>query len=454
MKLMLTLAGVVTLAFMPAANAAVSDAEFKQMKQMLEEALVRIDELERREIFVDTVQQAEIEIEAEAIVATSEQVAVNTTAITELSWAERISVQGDFRYRYETDETDGLLLPEMDRSRNRQRIRGRAAIMAGIDDGLEVGLGIATGTDDPVSSNQTLGGGGSSKDIKLDLAYFDWQFADDAHLHAGKFKNQFTSIGGAALLYDSDWRPEGFNVSYMGEQFYVTALGTWLAADNSSGSGNSFNYGIQAGATPEIGGVRLDVGAGYHMIKANGRECYNAPGFADDCFGNTKVNAAGDVDEFGRFYAMDYSPLQLFAKASFDASIPFSVFFDYIVNADAKEIPTGPSAGQKLDSAYVVGGSIGKAKQRGEWQVKGYYQEKEADSLLGLLTDSDFAGGGTDSKGFVLKGRYMLRDSIYFQAAYLLGERQDSNGYENGSRLTSNPYDVEILQLDVQFKYK
>jgi hypothetical protein len=363
-------------------------------------------------------------------------------------------VQGDFRYRYETDETDGLLLPEMDGSRNRQRIRARAEIIADVDDDLEIGLGIATGSNAPVSSNQTLGGGGSSKDIKLDLAYFDWQFADDAHLHAGKFKNQFTNIGGAALLYDSDWRPEGFDVSYMGEQFYVTALGTWLSADNSSGSGNSFNYGIQAGATPEIGGMKLDVGAGYHMIKADGRECYNAPGFADDCFGNTKVNVDGDVDEIGRFYAMDYSPLQLFAKASFDAGIPLGVFFEYVVNADAKEIPTGPSAGQKLDTAYVVGGSIGNANNRGEWQVKGYYQEKEADSLLGLLTDSDFAGGGTDSKGFVLKGRYMLRDSIYFQAAYLLGERQDSNGYENGSRLTSNPYDVEILQLDVQFKYK
>jgi len=151
---------------------------------------------------------------------------------------------------------------------------------------------------------------------------------------------------------------------------------------------------------------------------------------------------------------MDYSPLQLFTKASFGTGIPLGVFFEYIVNVDAETIPSGPSAGKKLDTAYVVGGSIGKAKQRGDWQVKGYYQEKEADSLLGLLTDSDFAGGGTDSKGFVLKGRYMLRDSIYFQAAYLMGERQDSNGYENGSLLTSNPYDVEVLQLDVQFKYK
>ena len=74
--------------------------------------------------------------------------------------------------------------------------------------------------------------------------------------------------------------------------------------------------------------------------------------------------------------------------------------------------------------------------------------------MLGLLTDSDFAGGGTDSKGCVLRGKYMLTDRTNLALAYFRTERKDSNGVENGSSLTSNPYDVNTLQLDVQFKTK
>ena len=47
------------------------------------------------------------------------------------------------------------------------------ALVAKPTDTTEVGLGMATGGDDPVSTNQTLGGGGSTKDVRLDLAYAD-----------------------------------------------------------------------------------------------------------------------------------------------------------------------------------------------------------------------------------------------------------------------------------------
>jgi hypothetical protein len=79
---------------------------------------------------------------------------------------------------------------------------------------------------------------------------------------------------------------------------------------------------------------------------------------------------------------------------------------------------------------------------------------KDPFAVLGLLTDSDFAGGGTDSKGYVLRGKYMLTDRINLALAYFRTERKDSNGVENGDPLTSNPFDVNTLQLDVQFKTK
>jgi len=448
MKALLAATGLAALLLTSAASAAVSDEDFQELKQMLEQALDRIDELEQ--------QPSQKTATAETVPA--EQVAANTARLEKLSWAERIKLKGDFRYRYQPEEAKGLLdganQPLNDTTRNRQRIRARLAVAANLGDNLEVGLGVATGGDDPVSSNQTLGGGGSSKDIKLDLAYADWGFAEGANLALGKFKNHFIDVASGGFVWDSDWRPEGFDLRIERGIFYAAGLVTWLEADSKNGS--SFSYTAQAGFQPSIGDTKLRLGAGYTHTKSKDELCYDSPseGRGDACFGNTEVDGTGQVAGSGGMYAMDYSPVEVFAKADFSTPLPVSVFADFVRNVDAKAISSGPSAGNKLDSAYLVGASVGKAKQRGGWAVKAYYQEKEADSMLGLLTDSDFAGGGTDSKGVVVKGKYMLTDNTYFQASYLRGERQDSNGYENGSAATANPYDVNVWQFDVQFKYK
>ncbi len=467
MKKLMALIGLILFTATPLAYAEVSDEEFQKMQQILEQALERIDELEKQQAVTSTVQQAEGDGVIGTEVATAEQVAANTAKLEKMSWAERIKWKGDFRYRYQPEETKGRINPAEgpfskdpafdDASRNRQRIRARAALVADLGNNVEAGFGLATGGDNPVSANATLGGSGSKLDINLDLAYFDWEFASNSNVAAGKFKNQFVDIGKTGLFWDPDWRPEGFDLRYRGDLFYATGLGTWLAADGSDGSGNSFNYGAQVGVTPKLGSVKFDLGAGYWKIKSENRECYDNEGSTGDlCFGNTQVNAAGivDVTAVDQFYAMDYAPVHLYGKASFGSAIPFGLFADFLKNIDAKAINGGPSDGKKLDAAYAAGGWIGAGKKRGDWQLKAYYQDKEADSVLGILTDSDFAGGGTDSKGYVVEGKYMLTDNTYFKAKYLAAERQDSNGYESGDLATSDPYDVDIMQLDLQFKYK
>ena len=75
------------------------------------------------------------------------------------SWTDRIKIDGDFRYRYERID------PEGSDTRSRNRIRARANIRADVADNTEVGFGLATGGEDPVSTNQTLGGGGTSKGV-------------------------------------------------------------------------------------------------------------------------------------------------------------------------------------------------------------------------------------------------------------------------------------------------
>ena len=73
--------------------------------------------------------------------AVAEQVGERMAAV---SWAERMRWKGDFRYRYENIDEEGK------DGRNRNRIRARAALEADVTPTVKVGLGLATGGDDPV----------------------------------------------------------------------------------------------------------------------------------------------------------------------------------------------------------------------------------------------------------------------------------------------------------------
>jgi hypothetical protein len=334
-------------------------------------------------------------------------------------WTDTIRWKGDFRYRYETFDIED----KPDRDRN--RIRARAALVANLAPDIEVGLGLSSGGEDPVSSNQTLGGGGSSKDLNLDLAYFDWSGLNDTHIVAGKFKNFIYKSGGNQLLWDSDWRPEGTGVHWNNGRFFAGALGTWIESD--SNKEQSFAYLTQFGVEIPLGDtVNLTTGVGYHSFDVKGNSSYF--GDDNDFFGNS-------FDPVTNTYLYDYHEMEVFADLSFTLfGHPAMVFANYVQNQDADENDTG----------YAFGLKLGKAKNKGEWAFNYVYQDLEADAVLGLLTDSDFGGGGTDSKGHVLKGSYAIMKNLNANFTYFIndvGLNED------------DPIDFQRMQLDLSFKY-
>ena len=66
-------------------------------------------------------------------------------------WVKNAKLKGDFltRYQYERKETDAD-------ARTRGRIRYRLGLDTKVNDQIKVGLGIASGADDPRSTNQTF----------------------------------------------------------------------------------------------------------------------------------------------------------------------------------------------------------------------------------------------------------------------------------------------------------
>jgi hypothetical protein len=334
------------------------------------------------------------------------------------SWTDRISWKGDFRYRYENIDQQGS------NTRNRQRVRARPALTAQLNDTMKVGFGLATGSSDPVSSNQTLGGGGSSKGVVLDLAYFDWSGLDGWNLVGGKFKNPLEKPGGHNMLWDGDWRPEGFHARYSSGPFFGNVLMGWLESDSSSGSEGTF--GGQAGYKLSVGeGMTLKAGLGYYHIDTAGRLPFFDP---DDSFGNS---LAPDGT-----YLFDFRNVELFADLSMTlGDQPATVFANVVKNTDADQFDTG----------WAIGFNYGKASAPGTWELGWAYQELEADATLGLVADSDFGGGGTDNKGHVFSGAYALSKATTFKVTYFLNEI--------GGNLGAQELDYDRLQVDLAFKY-
>lgn len=374
-------------------------------------------------------ENAELRRQTRQTVAVAEDARAQAAAAGGENWSDRISLQGDFRGRYENIDEQGK------EDRNRIRIRARAAIVADLPNNVEVGIGVASGSGDPVSTNQTIGDGGSTKDLNLDLAYFDWSGVEGLHVIGGKFKNFLVSPQKHGMLWDGDWRPEGVGVTYTTGPFFANAIGTWLESDSKDGN-SEFSYGAQAGVNTEVGPVRIMTGASYFDFNTKGNTAY----YGDttdpaDFLGNSVVGTgcgmSGDC-----VYAFDYTMVQVFGDVGFDvAGLPLNIYFDYVNNTDA---------GSSGDTGYAVGAKLGKVKDANSWQVQAAYQDLEKDAVLGLLTDSDFGGGGTDNKGVVLKGAWGISKGWSVAMSYFMNDRNEST--------TQTDYDR--LQLDTVFKFK
>ena len=335
------------------------------------------------------------------------------------SWTDRIRLKGDFRYRHESIDAEFS-----DGTRHRQRIRARPVVIAQVNDAIEVGFGIATGGENPSSSNQTLGGAFSTKPVNLDLAYVKWATsADGLSIMAGKYKNPLHRTGGLGLMWDSDVRPEGVIGVYESGGLKLVGMVDWVT--ESSGDDNIV-WGGQLGWETAIGNAgRLLIGAGYYdLTSVQGR----AVPFDGDPRGNS-VDAANN-------YLYGYQDIELFSEFTFNiGDQPTRLFANYVENLDAGQFDTG----------WVVGATMKFQHGNRPWALTYAYEDLEADAVFAFFTDSDFIGGGTDGKGHIFRGKYALTKSVSLGGTLFINERGENN--------TGISEDYNRLMLDVEFKY-
>jgi len=348
-------------------------------------------------------------------------------------WTETIKVNGDLRYRHEMIDMEGK------DARHRHRVRARLGVFGEVSPYTKVGIQLATGSDDPVSTNQTLGDAFSTKPIGIDLAYFQAQHhaLSGLTVTGGKFNNPFFKPGGSELIWDSDWNPEGGVASFKRDidnvSLTLIGAGLWI---NESSSDDSYMAAAQGVVRFRFDEKKssLAVGGGYfNYANTEGFEAFYE---SDDPKGNS---LAAVVDTLGNttgyVYATDYDIFELLAEATTEINeTPVTLMVDYV----------GNSAADSLDTGWLVGFMAGHAKDPGSWEFRYIYREVEKDAVVGAFTDSDFRGGGTDAKGHEIGGAVALAKGTAFGITCFINEI----GLD-----ADDPIGFNRLQVDLQLKF-
>lgn len=336
----------------------------------------------------------------------------------EAAWYDRLDFSGDLRLRYES------ISEQQSADRDRARFRARFGFRAEATDDIQVIVRLATGDGSPVSTNLTFDDGFSAKDIRIDRAYVDWRITDAWHVSGGKMRRPWFRSGGNALLWDSDLNPEGIATSFESGRFFGSVAA--LSVSERSASDDSLLLTAQGGVELAFGGnATLTAGAGYYEYT---NIVGNAP-FHDGSANGNSVDAAGN-------YIFDYSLIELFAEYRTEMrGWPLTVFGEWVQNTEAAV----------EDNAYALGAEIGETKGPGSYQVSYTWQDTEADAVIGTFNDSDFAGGDTDARGHLLKGRYALRDNVTLGATLIIAELGEFSGNER---------DYDRVMLDIEFSFR
>ena len=397
---------------------------------------------------MSTKRLATIIVMAAGIIASTglaQQSQTNTPAKS--SWADKIAIKGDLRYRYETIEDDAKLNSQNETfTRRRDRIRARLGVEAKPSETVKIGVEIATGQNDPVSPNQTIGDVWQKKDMKLNLAYFDWSLVSNdpttVNLVGGKQKNPFQPMGSIHdLVWDNDATPEGLVLKSQtgGETVTIGAnLGYMWLQERSSNSDDSMLYVGQGflkfQPMPEIG---LTIGGtyyGFHDIQ--GKDVLDWEKL-NNAFGNSTITGTISGSTTNKAWASEFTPIELFASLDlFVMEFPITIFGQTLKNSDATTA---------FDSGFQYGVSLGKAKNPKTFEVGYTYQKLEKDAVLGALTDSDRWGGGTDGKGSKVYGKYQVAKNLQVGLTYFMNDKVISDA--------SKTKDYKRMQADLVYSF-
>lgn len=344
------------------------------------------------------------------------------------SWVQKMKIKGDVRVRYQHEEETGK-----EYTRDRARVRYRLGITADPVSGVEVGAGLATGGDDPRSTNQTLENSFQTPDIRLDYAYAKLKVAKDLSLYAGKFARKPVLWQTTDLMWDGDVNPEGGALAFehslgSSTDLFINAgcfvLDERKEEADSTTADDPLMFFVQPGLSISLtDNVSLKTAVALYEMKG--------------VQGNTLDHTSGTNSTDGGLkydYNVINPSVELGVNLESGPVKYIGVFGDYVKNPDPDEDNTG----------YAVGFKFGhkKVKKPGNWQFKYINRKIEKDAWLDNLPDSDAYSGKTGVKGNEFIFEYAIKENVILGLDY----------YEM-EKIADSDSKQQVLQADLVVKF-
>lgn len=373
-------------------------------------------------------------------------------------WVTSMKFNGDLRGRYEGIYTGVNDIP--DRSRFRYRLR--FGFVASLMDDFEIGFRLASGgTDDPISTNQTLGRNAAKKPIAIDLAYAKWSPLNTATFTGtfigGKMENPFVF---SDMVFDGDYTPEGlaqqFGYVLNEKQALKLTLGEYILDELGATSEDPY-MGIAQLRWDAAWSQKVQTSVGVAGLAISGAKSLGTDNgqLPNVGRGNTRTPFAAGA---GGDLVYNYNPIVVDGAVTYllDSFPMYKGFFPVRFGADYMHNPAADDDNQ----AYSVGVVFGKAGKKGLWEIGYRWKELQADAWYEEVVDSDFGavyavapfGGstgyqsGTNVRGHIIKAAYSPYDSLTLGLTCFLTEliNESPAGAESSA---------QRLQLDAVWKF-
>ncbi len=349
-------------------------------------------------------------------------------------WVQSMTVKGDIRLRHQMDWGGS------NKTRNRERMRVRLGVEAGIFDSVTAAFGLASGAMAGGSADATKGIGDKSPTstnhtyqsfnkvpVFIDYAYLQYKGIPNFTISAGKVKGKSQVWNATDLVWDGDINPDGIALNYNkkldgGVSIFANA-GWYTLGEGRKELLMPDVYIVQPGLSFKSGNFSAKAGLAYQQFNLKDRD--------------VKSNEAGYMDNNSTDFRCINPSIEL-KMENILGDLMVSVFGDFVKN-------TEDSVYEKDLEGKAFGVQFGSKKiaELGTWQVKVMNRYLEANAIPAGLGDSDAYGGKGNSQGYEVILTLGITKSLSFGFDYYSMEK--ING--------SNKDPKSLAQFDISYKF-
>jgi hypothetical protein len=343
-----------------------------------------------------------------------------SSSLKNLSWAEKIKIKGDVRFRYENrnQESEGESSVQ---NTDRLRVRARVGVYADVNDQVKAGMRFVSTANDATSTNESLDDNFESSNLGWDLAYIDWAptaLGGNQNFVFGKMKQPWVKVND--MVWDGDTNPEGavYKGKFKLDGFTLMPSIGYYALGGDVNSGDSIfedSYLFHTQLAAKIGKI-AKVGVSYYGFE-------NEEGF--------------DTDGDGNYYQREEELWEVFASSKIPGT-PLTVYGSYVTNANDTDRDLDELPGAGTLSADEDAFSLGVKAKLGAYKAGYEYRDTGINAVNPYFDNSDFQD---NSKGHILKAGYKIDKNFSLGATYFITERN------------TDDRERERFQLDLKVKY-